>query len=284
MSRRAAPSPGTTRTASPWAPRALPGPQDHADPLAADERRGRLRSIITPPGRAEGVADRPLQRPARPPRPGPPERQHGAPPARRPPRYGVRRPGLAGPSTVSEAVTNVPPSGARGVTADGSWNRRRVAGRATRWQPVRALPATILVDGVTSRDERAGRDALLPPSRPRDAPLCSNCERPICTSCMTQAAVGRAAAPSAPAGRARGGADAGGRGCGWRGRGATSRSPRRCSSVVNVLVFLVEMAQGVTVRGHRRRPGRAGRRASTPPRSPTASGTGWSPPASCTRG
>jgi membrane associated rhomboid family serine protease len=79
---------------------------------------------------------------------------------------------------------------------------------------------------------------------------CSNCERPICTSCMTTAAVGvrcpecargdrgsRASAPT-PAARVRVA----------RARGDLAIATT-VLVVVNVLVFLVEMAQGVTVRG-----------------------------------
>jgi membrane associated rhomboid family serine protease len=78
---------------------------------------------------------------------------------------------------------------------------------------------------------------------------CSNCERPICTSCMTQAAVGvrcpecargeRGARPAAPSPAAR-------------VRAARAQGVPIATGVlvlVNVLVFLVEMGQGVTVRG-----------------------------------
>jgi membrane associated rhomboid family serine protease len=79
---------------------------------------------------------------------------------------------------------------------------------------------------------------------------CSNCERPICTSCMTSAAVGvrcpecargergsRASAPS-PAARVRVA----------RARGDLAIATTVIVAI-NLLAFLVEMAQGVTVRG-----------------------------------
>jgi membrane associated rhomboid family serine protease len=74
---------------------------------------------------------------------------------------------------------------------------------------------------------------------------CSNCERPICTSCMTQAAVGMRCPECA--------------GRGGRTRVVTPASRMYAASrvpvatfvlvAVNVLVFLAEMAQGVGVRG-----------------------------------
>jgi len=78
---------------------------------------------------------------------------------------------------------------------------------------------------------------------------CSNCERPICTSCMTSAAVGVRCPECArgdrsvkttpsPAARVRVA----------RARGDVAIATT-VLVVVNVLVFLVEMAQGVTVRG-----------------------------------
>ena len=78
---------------------------------------------------------------------------------------------------------------------------------------------------------------------------CSTCERPICTSCMTQAAVGvrcpecargerGARTTPTPAARVRVA----------QARGALPIATT-VLVVVNVLVFLVEMAQGVTVRG-----------------------------------
>jgi membrane associated rhomboid family serine protease len=72
---------------------------------------------------------------------------------------------------------------------------------------------------------------------------CSNCERPICTSCMTQAAVGvrcpecagkKARAPARPrVARAAGGMAIG----------------TTALVAINVLAFLAEMAQGVALRG-----------------------------------
>jgi membrane associated rhomboid family serine protease len=74
---------------------------------------------------------------------------------------------------------------------------------------------------------------------------CSSCERPICTSCMTQAAVG-VRCPE----------------CAGRGAKATPAPTRRIGIgtpgtavatgilvVLNVVVYLVEMAQGVGLRG-----------------------------------
>jgi membrane associated rhomboid family serine protease len=73
---------------------------------------------------------------------------------------------------------------------------------------------------------------------------CSSCDRPICTSCMTQAAVG-VRCPECAGGRRR--------------APAVSRPLRTAASgaavatialvAINVLLFLVEMAQGVAVRG-----------------------------------
>jgi membrane associated rhomboid family serine protease len=77
---------------------------------------------------------------------------------------------------------------------------------------------------------------------------CSNCERPICTSCMTQAAVGVRCPECA------------------RGDRATRTAPTPAARVrvaraqgvaiatgaivaLNVLVFLIELAQGVTITG-----------------------------------
>lgn len=75
---------------------------------------------------------------------------------------------------------------------------------------------------------------------------CSSCERPICTSCMTQAAVGMRCPDCA-------------RGGGPGGRASTVRVPGAVASgavvattviiVLNVVAYLGEMAQGVGVRG-----------------------------------
>ena len=76
---------------------------------------------------------------------------------------------------------------------------------------------------------------------------CSNCERPICTSCMTQAAVGVRCPECARGGRPPGPSAAS------RVRVARARSDFPVATtvivVVNILVFLVEMSQGVGVRG-----------------------------------
>jgi membrane associated rhomboid family serine protease len=74
---------------------------------------------------------------------------------------------------------------------------------------------------------------------------CSNCERPICTSCMTQAAVGMRCPECA--------------GRGGRTKVVTSATRMRAASgfpvatfvlvAINVLVFIAEMAQGVGLRG-----------------------------------
>ena len=74
---------------------------------------------------------------------------------------------------------------------------------------------------------------------------CSNCERPICTSCMTQAAVGMRCPECA--------------GRGGRTKVVTSASRMRAATgapvatyvliAVNVLVFIAEMAQGVGLSG-----------------------------------
>ena len=75
---------------------------------------------------------------------------------------------------------------------------------------------------------------------------CSNCERPICTSCMTQAAVGVRCPECARGGRAPGPSPAA------RVRGAARSDLPIATTVivaVNILVFLVEMSQGVGVRG-----------------------------------
>ena len=78
---------------------------------------------------------------------------------------------------------------------------------------------------------------------------CSNCERPICTSCMTQAAVGVRCPECARGERSTRTAPT----PAARMRVARARGDFAVATtvlvVVNVLVFLVEMAQGVTVRG-----------------------------------
>lgn len=74
---------------------------------------------------------------------------------------------------------------------------------------------------------------------------CSNCERPICTSCMTQAAVGMRCPECAGGGAA---APAPVR----RVRAAAARGTAVATTVlvaVNLLVYLAEMAQGVGVSG-----------------------------------
>ncbi|MEZ0283812.1 MAG: rhomboid family intramembrane serine protease, partial [Thermoleophilia bacterium] len=74
---------------------------------------------------------------------------------------------------------------------------------------------------------------------------CSSCDRPICTSCMTQAAVGMRCPECAGRRSARVRAPR------PRGVAATSGAPVATITLVaiNVLLFLVEMAQGVAVRG-----------------------------------
>jgi membrane associated rhomboid family serine protease len=74
---------------------------------------------------------------------------------------------------------------------------------------------------------------------------CSNCDRPICTSCMTQAAVGVRCPECA------GGKPARQRAPRPVGRAAATGTPVATYTLVaiNVLLFLVEMAQGVMVRG-----------------------------------
>src|SRR5688572_33436946 len=78
---------------------------------------------------------------------------------------------------------------------------------------------------------------------------CSNCERPICTSCMTQAAVGVRCPECARGERPTRGQP----GPAARVRVARARGDVAIATtvlvVLNVLVFLVELAQGVTVRG-----------------------------------
>jgi membrane associated rhomboid family serine protease len=78
---------------------------------------------------------------------------------------------------------------------------------------------------------------------------CSNCERPICTSCMTQAAVGVRCPECARGDRSTRTAPT----PVARARVARARGDLPLATtvlvVLNVLVFLVEMAQGVTVRG-----------------------------------
>jgi len=76
---------------------------------------------------------------------------------------------------------------------------------------------------------------------------CSNCERPICTSCMTQAAVGVRCPECARGGGGKAPTPAA------RVRVARSRSDMAVATTVlvalNVLIFVVEMAQGVGLRG-----------------------------------
>jgi len=72
---------------------------------------------------------------------------------------------------------------------------------------------------------------------------CSSCERPICTSCMTQAAVG-VRCPECSGGK---GAAPASRRLGARATGAATATTALV--VVNVLIYLAEMAQGVGFRG-----------------------------------
>ncbi len=72
---------------------------------------------------------------------------------------------------------------------------------------------------------------------------CSSCERPICTSCMTQAAVG----VRCPECSGRKGAAPAARRLGARATGAATATTALV--VVNVLIYLGEMAQGVGLRG-----------------------------------
>lgn len=72
---------------------------------------------------------------------------------------------------------------------------------------------------------------------------CSNCERPICTSCAQPAAVGLRCPECA-------GAPAGIKAVGKRvAPGAGAASATAVLVGINVLVFLVEMSQGIGVRG-----------------------------------
>jgi membrane associated rhomboid family serine protease len=76
---------------------------------------------------------------------------------------------------------------------------------------------------------------------------CSNCERPICTACMTQAAVG-IRCPECAGGRRGLGAVA------PRASGALESARRNATATtvivaVNVLVFLGELAQGIGISG-----------------------------------
>jgi membrane associated rhomboid family serine protease len=76
---------------------------------------------------------------------------------------------------------------------------------------------------------------------------CSNCERPICTSCMTQAAVGVRCPECARGGGGKAPSPAA------RVRVARSHSDMAVATTVlvalNVLIFVAEMAQGVGIRG-----------------------------------
>jgi len=76
---------------------------------------------------------------------------------------------------------------------------------------------------------------------------CSNCERPICTSCMTQAAVGVRCPECAKGGGGKAPTPAA------RVRVARSQSDIAVATTVlvalNVLIFVAEMAQGVGLRG-----------------------------------
>ena len=76
---------------------------------------------------------------------------------------------------------------------------------------------------------------------------CSNCERPICTSCMTQAAVGVRCPECARGGGGKAPTPAA------RVRVARSQSDIAVATTVlvalNVLIFVAEMAQGVGLRG-----------------------------------
>jgi membrane associated rhomboid family serine protease len=75
---------------------------------------------------------------------------------------------------------------------------------------------------------------------------CSNCERPICTSCMTQAAVG-VRCPECAGGRSAPQAPAAARRIGIGTPGTAVATGTLVA--LNVVVYLVEMAQGVGLRG-----------------------------------
>ena len=78
---------------------------------------------------------------------------------------------------------------------------------------------------------------------------CSQCERPICTSCMVPAPVGIRCPECA--GTARGGASQVQRGRSFRGISVSGRrfTVTLTLIVINVLIFLAELAQGVGVSG-----------------------------------
>ena len=188
------------------------------------------------------------------------------------------------PHSTCSAATTAPPRRRGGPRGHGGRLRRHLPAESQEARPARKLiespHGTILADGVTSRDQRAGRDALLPPSRPRDAALVLQLRAPD-LHVVHDPGRRRRPLPRVRPRRARSGPSRRRRGCAWPAR---TRPPDRHDGPrgLNILVFLVEMAQGVGVRGHRRRRRscRTGRSTGRP--SPTASGTGWSRRASCT--
>lgn len=116
--------------------------------------------------------------------------------------------------------------------------RKGLAARGTRYPPERM---------ATSHETRAPEVEHCYRHPDRETLLsCSNCDRPICTACMTQAAVGvrcpecaRGGGPGAPAPRTRA----------VRAAGSDTAIATAVLVGVNVLVYLAEMAQGVGVRG-----------------------------------
>ena len=171
MSRRAAPSPGDDAQRPALGAGALPRPQDHPDPLAADEREpAQVDRHDRPavPSRRGSPPPRPAPRPG----PGPPRTHRTAPPGSSPASMRSPPSGAAGPlhsvSSRDQRHSFALPAGSRRTAQSGS-----AAGCARR-RPARnpSAPSTLRSWRMASphRDERAGRDALLPPSRPRDAP------------------------------------------------------------------------------------------------------------------
>lgn len=107
---------------------------------------------------------------------------------------------------------------------------------------------------MTTTQETRAPDAMRCYRHPDRETLlsCSSCERPICTSCMTQAAVGVRCPECARSSRSAVSTGARMRSARARARSAAGTGMPIATAVmvaINIIVFLGEMAQGVGLRG-----------------------------------
>lgn len=113
--------------------------------------------------------------------------------------------------------------------------RRKGEGQAPRYHPVPMATHETSAPETLHCYRHPDRETLV---------SCSNCERPICTSCMTQAAVG-VRCPECAGGKAGAPQRAKARGAATSGMAVATTA----LVAINVLAFLAEMAQGIAVRG-----------------------------------